>query len=220
MKGRDAVSNRSMRLPRAVYSDRSLSIALVSCFALLLLALGWPLLSGRLYVGEDLGNFHIPVRYVYRAALQAHDSFLWAPQFSGGLYLHGEGQGGLSHPVHIFLYRTLSLQRAFTVEFLLSYLLMFPGMYVLLRRLELPPPAALFGAIVFTFSGFNLLHFMHINAIAVVAHIPWLLAAIDVLLRATDGRTPRGARSALHCFGDGIAASPRLSAVCVVLGPG
>lgn len=188
MKGRDAVSNRGIRLPQVVYSNRSLSIALLSCFALVILALGWPLLSGRLYLGEDLGNFHIPVRYVYRAALQAHDSFLWAPQFSGGLYLHGEGQGGLSHPLHIFLYRTLSLQRAFTVEFLLSYLLMFPGMYVLLRRFELPPPAALFGGIVFSFSGFNLLHFMHINAIAVVAHIPWLLAAIDVLLRATDVR--------------------------------
>ena len=59
-------------------------------------------------------------------------------------------------------------------------------MYLLLRRLELPPPAAIFGAIVFTFSGFNLLHFMHMNAIAIVAHIPWLLLAIDVLLRSSD----------------------------------
>jgi hypothetical protein len=41
---------------------------------------------------------------------------------------------------------------------------------------------------VFTFSGFNLLHFMHVNAIAVVAHIPWLLLAIDVLLRGADPR--------------------------------
>jgi len=177
-----------MHLPRPVYSGRLLSVTLVSCFALLVLTLGWPLLSGRLYVGDDLGNFHIPIRYVYQAALQAHHSFLWAPQFFGGLYLHGEGQGGLSHPLHIFLYRALSLQWAFSVEFLLSYLLMFPGMYVFLRRLELPPPAALFGAIIFTFSGFNLLHFMHINAIAIVAHIPWLLAAIDLLFRTTDGR--------------------------------
>ena len=38
---------------------------------------------------------------------------------------------------------------------------------------------SLFGGLVFTFCGFNLLHFVHVNAIAVVAHMPWLLYAID-----------------------------------------
>ena len=40
----------------------------------------------------------------------------------------------------------------------------------------------------FTFGGFNLLHFVHPNAIAVIAHIPWLLCAIDVGLRTNDSR--------------------------------
>ena len=34
----------------------------------------------------------------------------------------------------------------------------------------------------FAFSGFNLLHHHHINLVAVVAHMPWLLAAADVMI--------------------------------------
>src|SRR5207247_1467080 len=34
----------------------------------------------------------------------------------------------------------------------------------------------------FAFSGFNLLHHHHMNMVAVVAHMPWLLAASDVLI--------------------------------------
>jgi len=37
--------------------------------------------------------------------------------------------------------------------------------------------------VIFTFSSFNLLHFIHPNAVAVVAHIPWLLWSIDIVLK-------------------------------------
>ncbi len=65
---------------------------------------------------------------------------------------------------------------------------MFVGMSLLLRRLVGRRDAALFGALTFTFGGFNLLHFVHPNAIAIVAHLPWLLLAIDVALSANRAR--------------------------------
>jgi hypothetical protein len=34
----------------------------------------------------------------------------------------------------------------------------------------------------FTFSGFNLLHHHHVNLVAIVAHMPWLLGSADVLI--------------------------------------
>ena len=49
-------------------------------------------------------------------------------------------------------------------------------MFWFLRRLRFSHAAALFGAMLFAFSGFNLLHHHHINMVAVVAHMPWLLA--------------------------------------------
>lgn len=49
----------------------------------------------------------------------------------------------------------------------------------------------MFGAAVWTFCSFNLLRFVHPNAVAVTAHVPWLLWALDVAL--TDARRRRRA---------------------------
>ena len=177
-----------MTEPMPSRTESLISRTLVALFVLLILALVSPAFFDQVHVGDDLGNLHLPVRGAYQAALQAHQSVLWSPHLYGGMYLHGEGQAGMYHPLHWLLYRFLPLRWGFTLEFVLSYAVMFPGMYLMLRRLELPLAAALFGALVFTFSGFNLLHFMHMNAIAVVAHLPWLLFWIDVLLRSADRR--------------------------------
>lgn len=161
---------------------------LVVLSVVLLLPLIAPVATGRVHVGDDLGNMHLPVRALYQAALRSGQPLLWTPYLYSGMYLHGEGQAGMYHPAHLLLYWLLPLPWAFALELAGSYVVMLPGMYLFLRRLALPAPAALFGAMVFTFSGFNLLHFMHLNAIAVVAHMPWILFGIDVLLRDPSPR--------------------------------
>ena len=66
----------------------------------------------------------------------------------------------------------------------------FTGTWWLLRRLRFDQGPALFGAMLFAFSGFVLLHHHHLNMVAVVAHLPWLLGAADVLI-VEDRRRPR-----------------------------
>jgi hypothetical protein len=166
--------------------ERRLSALLLLVFLVLLALLARPIFVGGVYTHDDLGWLQLPIRALYAQALAAGDDLLWTPQLANGYYLHGEGQIGMYHPLHLFLYRALPLEWAFNLELILSYAWMFPGMFWLLRRLDLPSYASLFGSLVFTFSGFNLLHSVHLNAIAVIAHMPWLLVAIDVALRTTD----------------------------------
>ena len=109
------------------------------------------------------------------------------PQLFNGFYLTGEGQAGTYHPWHWLLYRTLPVSVAFELELLSSYPFMLSGYYWFLRR-RLPRSAAALGGLAFTFSGFSLLHFVHPNAIAIVAHIPWSLGCIDRLFAAADRR--------------------------------
>ena len=137
---------------------------------------------------DDLAGFHLPFRYLYREALRAGDSFVWSPAFYSGYYLHGEGQAGMAHPFHLLLYRFLPLGPAFNLEIITSYAVAFAGTGRLLRRLGLSTEASWFGAMVFAFSGFNLLHLMQVNVVAVVAHAPWMLLAAHVLLTSTDPR--------------------------------
>ena len=182
----------------------------LACWSLLaagalLIAMAAPLLVGRVYTRDDLGAFHLPIRQFYAEQLQCGEPFDWMPQLFAGFYLTGEGQAGTYHPLHWLLYRFLPLQTAMGCELLASYPFMFAGSWLLLRRwlqsergrparnrrARRPRPeeaAVALGSLLCTFSGFNLLHFIHPNAVAVVAHIPWLLWAIDIVLRDTSRR--------------------------------
>lgn len=110
-----------------------------------------------------------------------------------GFYLHGEGQVGAFHPVHLLLYGLLPLPAAFNLEIILAYVFAFAGMWLFLARLNLQPASRALGAMAFTFSGYLLLHLGHVNAVEVSAHIPWLLLALDTTLSSAPRRRYRGA---------------------------
>lgn len=172
--------------PPSLNRGRRLAGLIAACSAALLAPLLAPLLAGRVFVYNDLSWMHLPFRYLYQQALRAGDTVLWTPSILTGLYLHGEGEVGLFHPLHQLLYRLLPLGTAFNLELIASYPAAFAGTFCLLRRMQFSPAAALFGAMLFAFSGFNLLHHHHINLVAIVAHMPWLLVAADVVI--VDGR--------------------------------
>lgn len=148
---------------------------------LVFLAMMGPSLAGYIYTRNDLGAYHLPARAFYARCLAAGEPFDWMPDLFCGYYLSGEGQAGMYHPWHWLVYRFLPLSVAFNVELLASFPALFAGTFLFLRRRLGRADAATFGALTFTFCAFNLLHFIHPNAIAVVAHIPWLLWTIDVL---------------------------------------
>jgi hypothetical protein len=163
----------------------------VICWVALIIPLVLPLVTGRVFAHGDLLWFHLPLRRLYSEALAAGDSLLWSPALFSGVYLFGEGQAGMAHPFHWLLYRLLPLPIAFNLELISTFPLAGGGMYLLLRR-WLSREAALVGAMLFAFSGFNLMHLSHLNAIAVIAHLPWALWSIDVMLSTSSP----GARAA------------------------
>ena len=167
-------------------AERPLYLLGLAVSAAILLIIALPMMQGLTYTFDDLGNFHLPMRAFYAQCLANHQSFDWMPSVYCGFYLQGDGQVGMYHPLHRLLYGYLPLVHAFNIELFLSYPVMLAGMFVLLRRLGLRRDSSIFGAMLFAFSGFNLLHFVHMQAIATVAHIPWLLVAIDVSVRATS----------------------------------
>ena len=166
----------------SAHSERDLFAWSLLAAIVLMCLLAMPFFSGGLYTAEDLGNFHLPARAFYAGQLARGEDFDWMPGIYSGFYLTGDGQVGTYHPLHHFLYRFLPLQAAMGWEYLLSYPLMLWGMYFFLRRRLRRRDAAMVGSLAFTFSSFNLLHFVHPNEVAAVAHIPWLLAMIDIVL--------------------------------------
>lgn len=188
MKG----EQRSFRAVCSSIASRPAPLILFGA-AVIVAILAYPLALGSIYTYSDLGNYHLPLRVFYQQCLRHGLNFTWMPSILCGYYVHAEGQVGMYHPLHYLLYRLLPFEPAFALECVLAYPILFAGMAMFLRRWRLPHSACLFGAFLFTFGGFNLLHSMHINAIQVIAHIPWLLLLIDAAMR---GGTPRRRRLA------------------------
>jgi hypothetical protein len=138
------------------------------------------------HTANDLGFFHLPVRAFYAECLARGDPFLWWPQQYTGVYLHGEGQGGFLHPLQWLGYRLLPLPAAFELELLRAPAFAFAGLALFLRARRLPAAASLLGALVFAFSSFSLLHFIHPNLVGVWSHVPWCLLAIERYLGAAQ----------------------------------
>jgi hypothetical protein len=147
-----------------------------------------PLATGTVFTQFDLQWFNLPQRYLYRQALATGGSIFWTPALFSGLYVLGEGQTGVAHPWHLALYSTLPLDVAANLEIIASYVFAVAGMYCLLRRFACSVEAATLGAISWAFSGFNLLHLSHVNAIAVIAHMPWILLAADKVVAPAGPR--------------------------------
>ena len=178
------------RAPASGWAPRLAALPL-ACAVALLVPLALPLASGRVFTYNDLKWFHLPMRYLYQQALLSGDSLLWTSSIFSGFFFHGEGQTGAFHPLHLLLYRLFSLATAFELELIASYVGAFAGMTWLLRRLRFSPLASNTGALLFAFGGFNLLHHHHLNMVAVVAHLPWLLAGADMVIAADRPRTRR-----------------------------
>jgi membrane protein YfhO len=139
-------------------------------------------------------DFHVPVRALYQQMLAHGDPPTWTPALFGGFDLHGEGQVGAYHPLHQIFYRLLPLDVALNLEILMTYLAVVAGTYWFLRRLGLESHGAMFGAMTFGFGGFMLTHFPHINMLACVGHMPWVLGCFDVLVMdCGDGARSRRA---------------------------
>ena len=148
---------------------------------------------------NDVLGFHVPMRTLYQQMLTHGDPPTWTPALFAGFDLHGEGQIGAYHPLHQILYRLLPLDIALNLEILLTYMAVVAGTYWFLRRLCFEPPAATFGAMTFGLGGFMVTHYPHINMLACVAHLPWILGCFDVL--AIDDADRSRARRAMAFAG-------------------
>jgi hypothetical protein len=163
--------------------DRTIFWITAVAAACILVLFSLPLLSGTIYTINDLTDFHLPMRRFYADALSKGTDFTWCPLIFCGFDLHAEGQLGMYHPLHLFLYRFLPLTTAFNLELVLSYPAMLLGMYFFCRRWKFSPGASMFGAYTFTFNSFMFMRFQHLNQIGTIAHLPWAVLCCDIIMR-------------------------------------
>jgi hypothetical protein len=150
----------------------------------------YPNVSGQLRGGSDIDALHLPFRALYADSLSHGEMPLWAPQLFSGYRLFAQGEIGGAHPVHLFLYRIASVHTAMSLEIALSYIVAYIGMVMLLSLLGFGLRDIIMGCICFTISIFMSAHYVHLNMVAVWAHVP-LICSCLVLYSLSDCRRRR-----------------------------
>jgi hypothetical protein len=125
----------------------------------------------------------IPLRHLYSDGLRAGRIDIWTSSLFYGFYEHGDGQMGMFHPFHLLIYRLIPFVQAFGLELSINYLALWVGSYLLFYRWTKDRIGAAFGAFVFAFAGSNAPAIVHVNRVAVIAHIPWMIYVLDRFIR-------------------------------------
>jgi len=163
-----------------------LTLVLVSAIVVMMTILISPMFHHRIPVHGDLGNFNLPMRHFYSECMKHGESFGWFSGIFCGYFLTGEGQHGPYHPIHWLMYRWLPLEIAWDTEVFLPVVVLVAGMLVFLRR-YVDFASACLGALATAFSMKFVGILQHPQMAIVLAHLPWLLASIDL---AVVGATP------------------------------
>jgi hypothetical protein len=138
----------------------------------------------------DVVLLHAPWRVLYRAVLLGGEWPFWNPYVFGGMPLLANHQSAVLYPLNL-LFVPLSLETGFVWFVGLHLFGTGLGAYMLLRRLELAPPAALVGALAWMLNGFLTAWRPWLATSDTIAWLPWCLLAADLAVRG--GRRGVGA---------------------------
>lgn len=132
--------------------------------------------------GNDLTNFMLPVKEIYRQALLSGKLPLWTNLLYTGYPLFAEGQVGALFPLNLFLFRFFDTITAIKISLFLTFYWAGLGMFYWLRS-KVSFLAAVWGSVTLVLSGFFISHTQHLNMLQVVSFFPWLLLLLKKYLQ-------------------------------------
>lgn len=146
--------------------------------AILLLFFGPTALRGQSLAEGEGVTYYLPMRELAAAAWKAGHWPAWNPFVYGGMPLLADCQAGVFYPPNM-LFLVLPPVTAINVIRLAEHILSAWGMILLLRAQRASAPAALAGAVIYTFSGFMIAHMGHVSIINAAAWIPWICLTVS-----------------------------------------
>ncbi len=134
--------------------------------------------GGKALVSGDYHSFFYPFKYVASQMYRNGEFHLWNPYIFAGHPVGAEIQTALFYPLNIF-FAVLPIFKAIShfVAFHLFLASLF--MYLYLREIKLAKFASLFGALIFTYNGFALMHAEQISILATGAWLPLILFLVE-----------------------------------------
>lgn len=132
---------------------------------------------------SDVLHQNLPFKSILSESLKKNQWPVWTPYLANGFPILAEGQMGTFYLPNLILFKFLPLVQSYNISLVLSYLLIFWGTFLFLREFSHSKVPSLFGAIIFTFSGFFSVHLNHFNLLQAASLMPWLFWSYLRLLK-------------------------------------
>jgi hypothetical protein len=139
-------------------------------------------LQGIFYSG-DIRLVDMPFRWYTAHALKQGISLYWNPLILCGYPYASDFLAGVFYPFTYLFFCFLPPHAAINYFIIFHYMLCGLGMFLYARTLGISSLASFCSALLFTFCGFNLGHFGHINILCVVVYLPFILLFLELDLQ-------------------------------------
>ncbi len=139
-------------------------------------------LQGIFYSG-DIRQVDLPFRWYTAYAVKQGISLYWNPLIFCGYPYASDFLAGAFYPFTYLFFCFLPPHAAINYFIIFHYMLCGLGMFLYTRTLGISSLASFCSAFLFTFCGFNLGHFGHINVMSVVIYLPFILLCLELDLQ-------------------------------------
>ena len=150
------------------------SLIFLIVFVVLWTQIGW---FGLMPVGGDATRFGLGLMSEQSRAFASQRIPLWNSLWGYGFPALAESQLGVFYPPHLVLYGLLPLESAYSFDMSLHALWAALGIWLLSKRLGVSPVGATLAGMVFTGSGFFLVHLPHHWGFTTGSWLPWIFYA-------------------------------------------
>ncbi|MFA6255501.1 MAG: YfhO family protein [Patescibacteria group bacterium] len=122
--------------------------------------------------GSDLTELDLPLRFLAKESFQQGQIPLWTDLLSNGFPILAEGQAGIFYPFNFILFNLLPFNLAVNFTLILNFFLAGLFVYFYCRVLKISQVGSILAALAFSFSGFFIFRFKHLNLINAAIWLP------------------------------------------------
>ena len=167
-----------MRKFKKTFKDNFFPLLIFTLLVILFFApLFYPqpkILSTPDYGRSDVWHFNYPIKDFLNQSLKNHQLPLWNKYLGCGQPIFAEGQIGTFFIPNLILFFLFPTHIAFNLGLCLIVFLAGIGTYLYCKAIKLDNTVSLFGAIIFGFGGFLIVHFIHFSLAQAVSLFPFL----------------------------------------------
>lgn len=121
---------------------------------------------------SDLLHGYYPLKHLLSESIKKNEMLLWTKNLATGYPVFADGQIGTFTLTNLILYKFFPTFWAINLSYLVIFFTIGLGTYLFAQEMKLNRLLSLLAAIIFTFSGFNLMQITHISLLQAASWLP------------------------------------------------